>query len=254
LTTRNCRAMYCITQPVIKASQLLAPCSTKPDKKLKKARRGVTSKKHKVRMFVKATKKRRDNMKKTLVTLVTTLALVMVMATVVFAADTKTVPIKATIPSQSTLNVTVSKVVGTVMTAATEVNFGSLILDPTFNIFKTSDDSYYAVDIGVNSNATAWTVTHAVSSMINGTATLNNNINVTFMNQQTSTTAVQLAKLSYSLSNAKVINKADITAGGWLRIYYGLATGSGDATGVVVIPATAVAGAYAGTITLTLAP
>lgn len=187
-------------------------------------------------------------------TLVTTLALVVLMATVALAADTKTVLVKANIPSQSSLNVTVSKVVGTVMTAATEVNFGNLILDPTYNIYKTSDGSYYAVDVGINSNATNWTVTHAVSSMANGTANLNNNINVTFMNQQTSSTGVQLAKLSYSASNSRVTNKADITAGGWLRIYYGLATGSGDATGVSVIPATATSGAYAGTITLTLAP
>ncbi len=191
-------------------------------------------------------------MKKFLVTLVTIIALVI--ATVAFAADTKTVQVRATIPSQSSLNVTVSKVVGTVMTAATEVDFGTLTLDPTFNIYRTSDNSYYCVDVGINSNATNWTVTHAVTSMANGTANLNNNINVTFMNQQTSTTGVQLAKLSYNASNSRVTNRADITTGGWLRIYYGLATGSGDATGVAVIPATALAGAYAGTVTLTLAP
>ena len=179
---------------------------------------------------------------------------VLVMASVAMAADTEVGPVKANIPSQSSLNVTVSKVVGSVFTTATEVNFGNLVLDPTYNIFKTSDGSYYAVDCGINSNATNWTVTHTVTSIANGTANLNNNINVTFMNQQSASTGVQLAKLSYTNSNGRVTNKADITAGGWLRIYYGLATGSGDATGVSVIPATATSGAYAGTITLTLAP
>ncbi|MDD5132081.1 MAG: hypothetical protein PHH44_05410 [bacterium] len=179
---------------------------------------------------------------------------VMAIASIAFAADTETVQVRANIPSQSALNVTISKVVGTVFTTATAVDFGNLVLDPTYNIFKTSDGSYYAVDCGVNSNATNWTVTHTVTSMANGTANLNNNINVTFMNQQSTSTGVQLAKLSYSGSNGRVINRSDITAGGWIRIYYGLATGSGDATGVSVIPATATSGAYAGTVTLTLAP
>lgn len=179
---------------------------------------------------------------------------VLVMASAALAADTKTVNLSATIPSQSSLNITISKVVGTVFSTATSVAFGSLVLDPTYNIFKTSDGSYYAVDCGINSNATAWTVTHAITSMTNGTANLNNMINVTFMNQQTASAATQLSKVSYSASNGVVINKSQITTGGWLRIYYGLATGSGDATGVVVIPATQASGSYAGTVTLTLAP
>jgi len=180
--------------------------------------------------------------------------MVLAVASVALAADTKTVQVKANIPSTSSLNVTISKVVGTVLTSATAVDFGNLILDPTYNIYKTSDGSYYAVDCGINSNASSWTVTHTITTMANGSNNLDNKINVTFMNQQTSTTAVQLAKLSYTASNGKVINKTDITTGGWLRIYYGLATGSGDATGVVVIPATQASGAYAGVVTLTLAP
>ena len=191
-------------------------------------------------------------MKKTLAIILA--VLVLAIASVALAADTKTVQVKANIPSQSTLNLTVSKVIGTTLSAATAVDFGNLIVDPTYNIFKTADGSYYCVDCGVNSNASSWTVTHTVTSMANGANNLDNKINVTFMNQQTSTTGVQLAKLSYSASNNKVINKTDIATGGWLRIYYGLATGSGDATGVVVIPATQASGNYAGVVTLTLAP
>jgi hypothetical protein len=191
-------------------------------------------------------------MKKTLAIILA--VAVLAIASMAQAGDTKTVQVKANIPSQSSLNVTISKVVGTVMTSATAVDFGNLILDPTYNIYKTSDGSYYAVDCGITSNAPSWTVTHTITTMANGANNLDNKINVTFMNQQTSSTAVQLAKLSYTASNGKVIANTDITAGGWLRIYYGLATGSGDATGVVVIPSTQASGNYAGVVTLTLAP
>lgn len=189
-------------------------------------------------------------MKKILIALVAT----MLIASVALAGDTKTVQISATIPTQTTLNVAISKVIGTTFTTAPAVNFGNLVLDTTNNLFKTSDNSYYVVDVGINSNASAWTVTHAIAPIANGSVNLNNNVNVVFTNQQTSSTGVQLAKMSYAASNGKVINKTDITTGGWLRLTYGLATGSGDATGVTVIPANQAAGTYSGTVTLTLAP
>jgi len=207
------------------------------------------------KVFSHQIKKRRDKfMKKTLVTLMTALVVAQLFVSVALAGDNKTVQVKATIPTQNTLNVAISKVIGTAFTTATAVDFGTLVLDPTYNIFKTADGSYFAVDVGINSNATNWTVTHAVTSMANGTANLDNKINVSFINQQSTSTGLQLSKVAYTASNGKVINKADITAGGWLRIYYGLATGTGDATGVAVIPATQLGGAYAGVITLTLAP
>lgn len=193
-------------------------------------------------------------MKKIAITCLAVAIVAQFIASIALAADTKTYQVRAVIPAQNTLSVAISKVIGTTFTAATSVDFGSLVLDTTNNIFKTSDDSYYSVDVGINSNAANWTVTHAISNFANGTVNLNNNVNVTFMNQTSSTSGTQLAKLSYTGSNGKVINKADITTGGWLRIYYGLGTGSGDATGVLPIPATQTSGTYVGTVTLTLAP
>jgi hypothetical protein len=191
---------------------------------------------------------------KKMLTLVTTIVIAILIASVSFAGDVKTVNVSATIPTQNTLSVAISKVIGTTFTTASAVNFGNLVLDTTNNLFKTSDNSYYVVDVGINSNASSWTVTHTISAIANGAVNLNNNVNVVFTNQQNSTTGVQLAKLSYASSAGKVINKTDITTGGWLRLTYGLATGSGDATGVVIIPATQAAGTYAGVVTLTLAP
>jgi len=170
-----------------------------------------------------------------------------------FAADTKSVNITAAIPQQNGLTVTVSKVVGTTWTLATGVAFGSLVFDAKNNIFTTGG-SYYAMDVGINSNAADWTVTHRVTSVTNGTDTLDNNINVTFMKQTSDTIGTQLDKVSYANSNNKAYTKTQLS-GGWLRIYYGLATGDGtDAPNTTPIGSVKNYGNYQGTITITLTP
>lgn len=170
-----------------------------------------------------------------------------------WGADIESFQLQATIPPQSSVNVSISKVVGTTFTPAADVNFGSLVRDNTNNIFKSSDNGYYCLDVGVISNVSSWTLTHAVTSITNGTDNLNNKINVTFMNQQNAAAATQLSRVSYSASNGVAITKSQISSGGWLRIYYGLATGSGDGAGISVIPLTQAGGAYGGNIILTLA-
>lgn len=207
----------------------------------------------KVRMFREKIKKEEILMKKTLMAFLAAVVMAQLIVSVALAGETKTIQVKATIPAQNGLNVEISKVTGNTWTTATAVDFGTLALDPTYNIYKTADGSYYAVDVGVNSNAGTWTVTHSAGSIDNGTANLNNKINVAFVNQTTNG-GVTLSNVSYLASHGKVINKANISEGGWLRIYYGLASGTGDAPGVVVIPASQTSGSYAGTITLTLAP
>jgi hypothetical protein len=170
-----------------------------------------------------------------------------------FAADTKNVEIKAVVPQQNSLTVTVSKVTGAAKTPATGVDFGSLVLDTTNNIF-TSGGSYYVMDIGVNSNAADWTVTHKTTSVTNGTDTLDDNINVAFMKQTDDATGTDLEKLSYANSNNKGYTKAQLS-GGWLRICYSLATGDGsDAPGAVPIAGIKNQGNYQGSITITLTP
>ena len=174
-------------------------------------------------------------------------------ATNVWAAVSQTVGVSATVPTVTGgLSVTVSKVVGGVFSAASSVNFGTLVLDPVNNIYTTSDQSYYAVDIGVTDN-TVWTLTHTRSSLISGVNNLDSNVNVTFV-KQTTTTGTELSKFSFGLSDAKAFTKAAL-AGGWLRIYYGLGTGStGDAAGVTPIGLDKPAGTYTGAVTITLTP
>lgn len=180
------------------------------------------------------------------------LVLVLGLVSASFAAVSQTVVVNATIPSVNTLTVTVSKVVGTTWTTQTSINFGTLVLDPVNNIFKTSDASYYAVDVGVNSNA-AWTITHTRTSVISGANNLDGNINVSFI-QQNATTGVDLSKVSFANSNNVAYTKAAIGTGNWLRIYYGLGTGLGDNTGVTPIDINKPTGAYTGSVTLTLTP
>jgi len=95
------------------------------------------------------------------------------------------------------------------------------------------------------------------SSITNGTQSLDNNINVTFMRQIDTNNGVELSKVSYANSNNKSFTKTQFAgATDWLRIYYGLASGNPaeDAPGVSPLVATAGSGAYHGNVDLTLTP
>lgn len=171
------------------------------------------------------------------------------------AADTKTVDVAAVIPQQNGLTVSVSKVVGTTWTNATAIDFGSLVYDAENSVFGAN--AYYAVDVGVNSNAAEWTVTHRASSISNtaGTDDLDDNINVDFVKQVDDDTATDLDKVTFANSDNKAFTKSQLT-GGWLRIYYGIATGNAteDAPGAVPIDSDKPFGDYKGSVTLTLTP
>lgn len=180
-------------------------------------------------------------------------------ATSAWASSSQTVNVNAVIPAMAGgLTVTVSKVVGTTYTAASAINFGTLVWDTTNHIFLPP--MYYAVDVGVTDNSgTAWTVTHTRTFLANGAYNLNSKVNVSFSKETDPTGVVpgtQLSYVSYSDSNSKAFTKAQL-AGGWLRIYYGIGTGSlttPDATGVTPIGLDSVAGSYSGTVTITLTP
>jgi hypothetical protein len=178
-------------------------------------------------------------------------------ATGAFAASSQTVSLNATVPvAAGGLTLTISKVTGGVFSADTGINFGTLVWDTTNQIFTAG--SYYALDVAVTDNSGAfWTLTHTRNSLMKDTANnLDNNVNVTFAKETLSgstTTETVLQKISYINSNNVAYTKTQLT-GGWLRMYYGIGTGSSDATGVIPIGATQVAGAYSGSITLTLTP
>jgi len=189
------------------------------------------------------------------------LSICMVFVVVAFCATSAwaspnptTVTVNATIPTMAGgLNVSVSKVVGTVWTAASQISFGTLVWDTVNNIFLPN--CYYAVDIGVTDNSgNPWTITHTRSSLLGpGGANIDDKVNVSFNKQTSSTVGTELAKYSFGNSNSKAFTKATLL-NGWLRIYYGVGTGEPgkDAPGVTPIGLGTAAGTYTGSITITL--
>jgi hypothetical protein len=170
--------------------------------------------------------------------------------------------IAATIGETHQMNVALSRVASAGATptlvsdlTGTGMDFGSLIQDPTDHNFRTP--VYFYIDAPVVSNKTGWTITHSATDFaLDGTNNLNANTNVTFV-KATSSGETALASgglISYATAKTRAaIAQAELT-GGWLRIYYGLAQGSGDASGVSVITTAKPVGAYTGTVTLTLSP
>jgi hypothetical protein len=203
-------------------------------------------------------KKEVKQMEKNSVMILGFACMVLCIASAGFAADTATVAVNAAIPQQNGLTVTVSKVLvaDNSWTPATSIDFGSLTFDNTNSIFTA--DSYYAVDVGISSNDADWGVKHTTSSIVNGTETLDNNVNVTFIKQLDAATSDPnpLAYVSFANSNNQEFRKAAIGTG-WLRVYYGIATGNPttpDAPGVTPIGSAKTYGSYTGSVTLTLVP
>lgn len=182
--------------------------------------------------------------------IITIFMLMVSITSLCLAASTRTVAVRAQIPQTDGLSVAISRVdKNNNWTPATSIDFGTLYFDNTYNIWRSS--YYYAVDVGVNSNARSWTVTHTRSSIAKGSENLNSNVNVTFMKQVDDNTGTQILKVSYQNSNNRAFTKSQLS-GGWLRIYYGIATGQGDAPGVSPITMQKPYGTYQGSVTLTL--
>ena len=181
--------------------------------------------------------------------------MVAISATSAWAASSQTVTVNATVATiTGGLSVSVSKVTGTVWTAASSISFGTLVWDTVNHIFLPN--CYYAVDVGVTDNSgTPWTLTHTRASLANGTSNLNNKVNVSFNKQTSSTASTELRKVSFGNSNGVAYTKAQLS-GGWLRIYYGVGTGEpgADAPGVTPIGIDTLAGTYTGSVTITLTP
>lgn len=203
---------------------------------------------------------------KKIVTLMLALTILFSLSTLCFAAATKTIAVSATIPAVAqAMDVTISEVNATTnvfsnSSSSTPIAFGTLIYNPTLHIFLP-DNKYFAVDIGVTDNSgSIWTLTHTRTNVANGGNNLNSNINVSFVKQTSSTAFTPLQKVTYGNSNSVQYNKTAL-AGGWLRIYYGIATGNTDpingevdATGASPITTSNLTGIYSGMVTITLAP
>ena len=189
-------------------------------------------------------------------------------ATSAWAASSQTINVNAIVPTMTGgMSVSLSKITGEAADGTGGVwstvplssgnNFGTLVWNTVNSIFLPN--SYYAVDISVLDNtATAWTLTHTRASLASGTNNLNSKVNVSFNKQTDATHGTLLSGgyVSFNNSNSKAYTKAAL-AGGWLRIYYGIATGNlakPDAAGVTPIGLDTPAGTYTGSVTITLTP
>ena len=176
---------------------------------------------------------------------------------IALAGNSVTKNITASIPSQDGLDVHISKVSadsGNWTRNQSSIDFGTLTYDTTNHIFLPS--CYYAVDVGVNTNTSNWTVTHNTSSIQGPSgANLDNNVIVTFVkteNTSSGTNDVLLRRTSFANSNGVSYGKSNLN-GGWLRIYYGIATGgSNEPSNVKPITMDKPAGNYTGSVTITL--
>lgn len=172
-----------------------------------------------------------------------------------YAAATQTVNVRAVVPSVNSLNLTVSRIQNLTWTNATSMDFGTLTFDTTNHIFTSP--YYYAVDCGVVDNSgNVWTLTHTATNFASGNNTLNSKVNVDFMRQNlTNANGTVISERSYANASLGVpITKTQLGNDGWLRIYYGLGTGSGDNPGVTPINSTQASGTYTGSVTVTLTP
>lgn len=133
-------------------------------------------------------------------------------------------------------------------TSPYNMDFGELTADTVNNILVA--DTYYAVGVGIVSNI-PWTFTHTISSITGPGGDLDDNVNVSFVSTDGSSDT-SLDEVSFANSGGKSYTDANFSAGRWLRIYYGIASGEGDAPGAEPIPIDQPTGAYSGTVHLSV--
>ena len=194
-------------------------------------------------------------------TLRSILALVMVLAlaSTGFTASSKTINVSANVPTVGGgFNVNVSRIrasddVWELTDPNLPIDFQTLVYDAVNGVFGAN--YYYAVDIGVMDNSgSPWMITHTRNSVARDAFNnLDNNINVSFTKESSTAPAINLQKVSYASSQNISFSKSQLT-GGWLRAYYGIATGLNDAPGALPIDATKPTGIYQGSVTITLTP
>lgn len=171
------------------------------------------------------------------------------------------VRIAATIGETHQMNVALSRMSGVGATpvpvndlTGTGMDFGTLTKG-TDNNFRSA--TFFYIDAPVVSNKTGWTITHTATDFANSAGNnLNDNTNVTFMKAVTGGEGALASGglVSYAAAKTRAAITQSELGTGWLRIYYAIAQGSGDASGVSVITTAKPTGSYVGTVTLTLSP
>ncbi len=187
--------------------------------------------------------------------------LIGLIASLVFAssalADTysQSVIIKAIVPEMQGLDVAISRVHvegnDEKWEHASEICFDDLSYNTKYHIFLPQH--WYVIDVGVNSNASNWTISYTATSIVgpNGYK-LDNHINVVVFKQKEKSQTL-LKKCTYGEMLSASFDRSQLL-GGWLRIYYGISTGDKkvDPPNAKPITVDVPAGTYTGTIILTL--
>ena len=159
--------------------------------------------------------------------------------------------VKASIGVENTISVNIMRVIGTTESTASSIDFGQLTLDTAQGIYTA--DRFYIAYVGVTSNASSWTLSHAHSSCVNQTTlteNLDTNIKVTFADVVgTTETIITGGERSFLNSD---ITLSQFTAGHYLKVYYGIVDTADTTIGVTPILAAAAPGIYSGSVTFTL--
>ncbi len=188
--------------------------------------------------------------------------LIGLVASLIFAgnalADTysRSVIIKAIVPSMQGLDIAVSRVHmegnDEKWEPASEICFDDLAYNTEYHIFLPQH--WYVVDVAVNSNSSNWTISYSATNIIGPNGyNLNNHINVVVLKQTEKNGYTLLRKCTYGEMLNTSFDRSQIL-GGWLRIYYGIATGDDtiDPPNAKPITTDVPSGTYTGTITITL--
>lgn len=194
--------------------------------------------------------------KSVLVGLVVVVASLLLSGSVMADTFTKDIIIKATVPQTQGLSIAISRVRNIngqeVWTPAQEISFDDLEYNSENHIFLAK--SYYVVDVGVNSNASTWTISYNATSIVGpNNYKLDHHVNLVGVKQKTDSEYTVIGRAAYGDALSFVITKSQLD-GGWLRLYYGIATGdsSVDSPNTTPITTDVPAGIYTGSITITL--
>jgi hypothetical protein len=178
------------------------------------------------------------------------------------AQTTQTLTVSASIPTPTSLVLTVTpinastNVAGTPSTTATTIPFGTLVFNSSLNIYLPTN--YFSVGLGTNGAGTPTVdVTYTEGSNPNGTSNgLGTKTMATFVTANTTTGAETVASIGKQiLSNLTGNNGllSSIPTGSYEKVYVGICTGNPttDATNCKPFTTTDAGGTYTGTLTFT---
>ena len=185
-----------------------------------------------------------------------------------YALPTADVDVRAVVPEQLDLAVTVRKVpasqepYGPGSSEVSSIDFGTLAFDDTNNIFVSND--YFSVFLVATTSGRAYRIQQTNNGVIStGGGDLNNNLVLTpdyqaadeigGNPQGTLPGGDSLGSAQLSFGAGKVIYNGNAGLSRRVRAYYGIATGAaGEPAGAEPITTNKLAGTYTGTVTFSV--